>query len=512
MCSTAKPAVHFVGKTIVICVFRSDNCGFCNIFSVTMMNTLTNRRIVVMGAGTSGVAASRLAMSLGGVVTLLDSSREEAVRQRVDGLAAGGAEVLLGPEAEAWAGPADLAVLSPGIAAGSALGRLAAALGCPVVSELAFGGHFCPWPKLAVTGTNGKTTTVEMLTHCLRGAGLRVEAAGNIGLPLAEVARRRPMLDFLVVEVSSFQLENIGNFTPMAAALLNVTPDHLSRHGDMMTYLDLKLSLLRALPPEGTAVIRADLMQMPAVASALKGRRVQIFAADEDQAADFYLSHSAVCRRGLGGDCQKVFAADELLVRGRHNLENVMTVLALAEAAGVGADRLRPALRTFRTGAHRLETIATQAGITFIDDSKATNVDALAQALRQLGNPRQADIALIAGGVDKGCDLQEVLPDLRRYVRKVFLIGSCRDRLAACWGQAVPVEVCTDLARAVAGAAASVVDGGSVLLSPACASQDMFTDYTHRGKCFVEAVRKTLSASVDSTDTPSRRRQCTPAI
>ncbi|MDD4098508.1 MAG: UDP-N-acetylmuramoyl-L-alanine--D-glutamate ligase [Lentisphaeria bacterium] len=465
-----------------------------------------------MGAGTSGVAASRLALSLGGRVTLLDSSRQATVCQRVDGLAAAGAEVRLGPEAEAWAGSADLVVLSPGIAAGSALGRLAAALDCPAVSELAFGGQFCPWPKLAVTGTNGKTTTVEMLTHCLRGAGLRVEAAGNIGLPLSEVAIRRPSLDFLVVEVSSFQLENIGGFRPMAAALLNVTPDHLSRHGDMATYLDLKLALLRALPPEGAAVVRADLLHQPAVATALQDRRVQTFAADELTQADWYQSHGVVWRRRPSGDCQQILAADELLLRGRHNLENVMAVLALAEAAGVTVERLRPALRTFRTGAHRLETIAVQGGVTFIDDSKATNVDALVQALRQLGHPSQADIALIAGGVDKGCDLSEALPDLRRYVRKVFLLGSCRARLASSWGQAVPVEVCADMTQAVAGAAACVADGGAVLLSPACASQDMFADYAHRGECFAEAVRGVLSEGGGSSDTPSQRRHCAPAI
>ena len=457
-----------------------------------MNNRLANQRIVVMGAGASGVAAARLALSLDGKVTLLDSSDQEAVCRRVAGLAESGVEVLLGRQADVWPGPGDLAVVSPGVAAGSVLGRKARAWGCPVVSELAFGGRYCPWPMLAVTGTNGKTTTVEMLTHCLRAAGLRVEAAGNIGLPLAEVAWRQPELDFLVVEVSSFQLENISDFAPLAAALLNVTPDHLSRHGDMATYLELKLALLRALAPGQTAVVRADLMQNPVVAAAVAGRRVVTFTADADGFADFRAEAGAIWRREPTGSYQRVLAEHELSVRGRHNLENVMAVLALAEAAGMATGRLLPSLRSFRTGAHRLETIAVHGGIQFIDDSKATNVDALAQALRQVGHSGGADIALIAGGVDKGCELDEVLPDLRRYVRKVFLLGSCRDRLAASWGKVVPVEPCAGMAEAVAGAAACVAGGGTVLLSPACASQDMFTDYAHRGACFAEAVRNVL--------------------
>ncbi len=453
-----------------------------------MNNLLANQCIVVMGAGASGVAAARLALSLGGKVTLLDSSDQEAVCRRVAGLAESGIEVLLGRQADAWPGPADLVVVSPGVAADSVLGRKAGAWGRPVVSELAFGGRYCPWPMLAVTGTNGKTTTVEMLTHCLRHVGLRVEAAGNIGLPLAEVAWRQPELDFLVVEVSSFQLENICDFAPLAAALLNVTPDHLSRHGDMATYLDIKLALLRALAPGRTAVVRADLMSHPAVAAAVAGRRVVTFTSEAGVDADFRVVDSAVWRREPTGSYQQIVAESDLSVRGRHNLENVMAVLALAEAAGVTTGQALPSLRDFRTGAHRLQTIAVRGSVQFIDDSKATNVDALAQALRQVGHADQADIALIAGGVDKGCELDEVLPDLRRYVRKVFLLGSCRERLAASWGRVVPVEMCDGMAEAVAKAAACVVDGGTVLLSPACASQDMFTDYVHRGECFAEAV------------------------
>ena len=199
----------------------------------------------------------------------------------------------------------------------------------------------------------------------------------EISLPLAR--RRKPELDFLVVEVSSFQLENISDFAPQAAALLNVTPDHLSRHGDMATYLDVKLALLRALAPGRTAVIRADLISHPAVAAAVAGRRVVTFTTEAGVDADFRAVDGVIWRREPAGSHQQVVAESDLSVRGRHNLENVMAVLALAEAAGVTTAQAVPLLRDFRTGAHRLQTIAVRDGVQFIDDSKATNVDALAQ-------------------------------------------------------------------------------------------------------------------------------------
>jgi len=215
------------------------------------------------------------------------------------------------------------------------------------------------------------------------------------------------------------------------------------------------------------------------------------FSGKQQQNADFWLENGDLWRKKADGNKERLLASEELTVPGDHNRKNGLAALALAEAAGCQMEKLLPAMTKFRLGAHRLEVVLEKNGILFVDDSKATNVEALQQALHHFGKTSGADIALIAGGVDKGCDLQEVVPELRQYVRKAFLLGACRERLHASWGQAVPAMNCQSLEQAVAAAMDSVAaNGGTVLLSPACASQDMFVDYAHRGACFVEAVKK----------------------
>lgn len=456
------------------------------------MKKLSGQSILVLGAGASGCAAARLAMAAGAKVSLLDSGRSDALCHEADALRAEGLVVRLGWQDTSWPEHCDLAVISPGITGDGALGRLAAGLTCPVQSELAFGAGFCPWPMLAVTGTNGKTTTVEMLTHALSTAGLRVVAGGNIGMPLSALALARPELDWLVVEVSSFQLERPEGFAPRAAALLNITPDHLNRHGSMDAYLALKMSLLSLLPAGQPAVLHVELLSDERVCRALAGRPCLTFSGASGSTADYALGDGQLWRRGMD---RPLVAVAELPFQGRHNLENAMAALAIAESAGIDCRRLLPGLSSFRTGEHRLSVIAEKAGRRFVDDSKATNVDALLQALAVFGgNGDSPSIALIAGGVDKGCSLDEVRPALKRHVKKVFLIGACRDRLAASWGRDLPCECCVDLPEAVRKAAQSVDNGGTVLLSPACASQDMFTDYAHRGRVFADTVAQLIGS------------------
>lgn len=448
------------------------------------MKSLSGQTILVLGAGASGLAAARLAQSVGARVIVLDSANGDALQQQRASLAPLGIELRLGWQHGSWDAACDMAVTSPGIAAESALGQLAASLPCPVLSELAFGAGYCPWSLWAVTGTNGKTTTVEMLVHALRTAGRQVTAGGNIGLPLSSLAMTRPALDCLITEVSSFQLERPKGFAPAAAALLNVSPDHLNRHGTMDAYLALKLSLLQLLPSGKQAVIHQGLLADERVKDALAGRPYLSFSATAESDADYQLRDGCLWRRGMN---EPLLALHELAWHGQHNAENALAALALAESAGMDGRELVPGLRSFHSGAHRLCLIAEKAGVRFVDDSKATNVDALARALAALGRT-PPDIALIAGGLDKGCTLEEVRPALRRYVKKAFLIGDCKERLAASWGEALPCELCEDLPEAVHKAAHCVAPQGTVLLSPACASQDMFHDYVHRGRVFADAV------------------------
>lgn len=449
---------------------------------------LDGLNVFVFGAGVSGRSAARLAAARQARVFLFDEQASALLQGQLQPLQAAGITCLTGAGSGAAVDvPCHLAVVSPGIRQKTLLGDRLSRLSAPIVSELAFGALYCRRPMLAVTGTNGKTTTVEMLTHCLRQAGYEAEACGNIGLPLSEVALRSVLPEWLVVEVSSFQLEHAENFWPYASALLNVTPDHLDRHGSMAVYLQEKLKLLRQSQREHPVVVRAELMADPAVAAALRQRQVVTFSAGGGIKADYGLQDGRMVRRRPGGGA---LALAQLPFSGRHNFENAMAALALAETAGVSFAQAAVGLSTFTTGHHRLELVCERGGVRYINDSKSTNVDALIQALQAVGSPGRRNIVLIAGGIDKDCDLSEACEYLRWYVRQVLLIGQCRERLQASWGQVVPATLCDTLEEACAEARRTAADGDVVLLSPACASQDMFKDYAHRGQVFGEWVNK----------------------
>lgn len=450
---------------------------------------IKNKNILLLGAGASGSAAARLARAQGANCSLLDEKASECLQDLQENLTKDGIACRFGWTAEQQPPPADLIVISPGIKPDSTLGRLALRSTVPVLGELAFAAAFCPWPLLAVTGTNGKTTTVELLTHCLQLAGLRVQAAGNIGLPLSQVVNQPGNWDFVVAEVSSFQLEAAAGFQPVVAALLNVTPDHLDRHGSMSKYLDLKLQLLRQVPPAGSVVIKAELLALPQVKDAIKGKKIVSFTTQAKTAADFFLQDSTLCQC-QAGRVRTLFATAALLLKGRHNYENALAVLAMMAAAGLDPETAAAGLGSFSSGKNRLEMVGTWSGVTYINDSKATNAAALCQALETCASPGKRSIILLAGGVDKGCSLEEVLTPLAKYVKKAFLFGECRQQLADVWQAAAPVAVCKDLESAVADASALAQQGDTVLLAPGCASFDMFSDYVHRGQTFIKIVKR----------------------
>ncbi|MBN2451718.1 MAG: UDP-N-acetylmuramoyl-L-alanine--D-glutamate ligase [Lentisphaeria bacterium] len=457
---------------------------------------MAGQRVLVLGLGESGLAAARLARLHGAEVTVLDQAPAAALRARSEHLEGIGVEV----RAE-WNGAPppfspDLTILSPGIRPSSDLGILAASVPGPVIGELEFGFRHCACPILAVTGTNGKTTTVELLFHCLRKAGYRTAAAGNIGTPLCDAVRRSHLLDVLVVEVSSFQLESVERFAPLGAALLNLTPDHLDRHRTMEEYLAVKLRLFRHVSSARHAVLRADLGRDPRVMAALPAGAARTFSGTDDGASAYVVSASRMlCRREEDGILTPLAAVSELRLRGRHNLENALAALALADAGGFDAERLAPHAVSFGVGPHRLETVAVCNGIRFVNDSKATNPDALCRALDVLATPAgPAHILLIAGGVDKGVSFAGLEETLRRCVKGVFLIGTCRERLAKLWNGALCCRQHASLEAALDAAIEEAVAGDVVLLSPGCASQDMFRDYADRGSRFRDLVGRRFGA------------------
>ena len=441
------------------------------------------KKILILGAGNSGKSAAKLAKLQGDAVTLLDSGTPDV---QIDGV-----EVVTGRKAEEWSGQVDLVIYSPGIPLGSRLDEIGCATGAPQVSELAYGASFLNCPILAVTGTNGKTTTVEMLEHCLNAAGHRTIAAGNIGLPISEVVATGATPEILVAEVSSFQLEHPGGFAPTAATILNITPDHLVRHHTMEAYIDAKLSIFAS--PATKCSINDATLQINQVANTLHNRIIVSFSAASNSKATFHLEDDWLVKTTEKNTIHRLVKVSDLPFSGTHNLENALAALALSDSAGIDALSIAPHLKTFTTGAHRLQKVNQIGGTLFIDDSKATNVDALIKALQALrGNPDTTSkmIALIAGGVDKECSLDEAIPFLKDSVGNVFLIGQCAKRLHTSWGSHVKTHLCASMEEAVRQAYTSLPEGGIVLLSPACASQDMYHDYAERGNDFRNSSMK----------------------
>ncbi len=453
----------------------------------------TPQHILVLGLGVSGVAAAELALQLRARVTVLDAASGARQQERAESLRNRSVDVRLGWNQDAWSGdPPTLAVLSPGIPPGSVLGRLAAGLACPVAGELEFGFRHVACPVLAITGTNGKTTTTELLAACLKQAGKRVMAAGNIGVPLCEAARKSGQLDFLVVEVSSFQLETCERFAPLAAAVLNITPDHLDRYETGMAgYAAAKARLFRNMPDAGKIVLRGDVAVMPEIRTALPaaGTPVLFSSTDDLWSAYFLAADGMLCRRA-GGQASPIIHRDRLRLKGLHNVENALAVIALAELAGVPASALVPGLESFAPSPHRLELVAAANGVRYINDSKATNPDAVVRALETVAPPPPGRILLIAGGLDKGMDFSLLTRALPLHVREIFLIGKSRESLANLWRGMVYCQQFSSLEAAVDVAVEHAAPGDVVLLSPGCASMDMFANYAERGDSFRRAVKR----------------------
>jgi UDP-N-acetylmuramoylalanine--D-glutamate ligase len=296
--------------------------------------------------------------------------------------------------------------------------------------------------------------------------------------------------DCAVLEVSSFQLELPEGLAVDAAAILNVTPDHLDRHGTMENYRDIKLRIAALVRPGGTVVCNSALI--PWMHCGEGAVPAALCTAGENSVAgmtSWTVAPEGICIRTADGGENLFIARSALCVRGNHNLANAAAVCAVMSALGIPAESYRGALGEFKCGPHRLEEVGQVGGVTYIDDSKATDVDATRQALRTVGPAAGKHVHLIAGGLDKGCALTDVETELRMYVKQAYLIGTCRQRLARLWEGEIPCILCENMEDAVRKAAANAEAGDIVLLSPACASLDTFKSYAQRGEVFVAAMR-----------------------
>lgn len=445
---------------------------------------LKDKDVLVLGLGRSGMAAAALLSRDGARVVVRDEGDGDVLQERALQLRERGVRVELGNHFD-WTKHFDLAVLSPGIAPERPMVREVAKRHLPVLSELELAYRFCLCPIVAITGTNGKTTTTELITTAVLGCDKRAIAAGNIGYALSDAAEQSASLDALVVEVSSFQLEKIDRFRPDVGVWLNLTPDHLDRHGSLEEYAKAKARLFLNQKPEDVAILSTQALNWARrVGASFNGRLITI-AANGDT-ADLWLD--PVDRQTIWSwlpECRGiVMRLDETNLRGQHNAENILATLAAGIALGLPVRGVREAILGYCPQPHRCELVAEIQGVTYINDSKATNVDAVEKALASLPGP----VVLIAGGRDKALEFTGLKEVMTGKVKLAVVIGETADRLRAAWGGVVPCQRAATMAEAVRVAAHSARRGDTVLLSPACASFDMFRNYEHRGDEFKAQV------------------------
>jgi UDP-N-acetylmuramoylalanine--D-glutamate ligase len=354
-------------------------------------------------------------------------------------------------------------------------------------------GQYLRLPVAAISGTNGKTTTTTLVGELLRASGRRPLMGGNIGTPLVDLVDNQSQADCLVLEISSFQLDTAPSFRPHAAALLNITADHLDRYPDFQAYVDSKAGLFRRQEPRDLAILNADDPLVAPLADRLKSR-VYLYSCQKSLNLGAWKTDQAVCVR-LSDGAQAEFPLAQITLPGEHNLENIMAAVLLALEMGATPGGCAQVLAGFQGLPHRLQWVANRRGVDFYDDSKGTNVGAVVRSLEHFQRP----VILIAGGRDKGGDYQPLSPLLRQKVKQLILLGEAKEIMAAALAGQAPIQTAADMAQAVELAFAAAVPGDVVLLSPACSSFDMFQDYAARGRIFQQAVRSLDHGSQNSS-------------
>ena len=450
--------------------------------TIDAQHPLPGSRALIVGAARSGVSAARLLRRHGVDVRVCDTRTADSAPDAARTLAELGAHAVWGSDAVANLEGRDFVIWSPGIPSSHPIAEAARERGIPVWSELELGSHAAHAPLVCITGTNGKSTTTDLTGALLRAAGREVEVCGNIGRPICDVAEGVSAAGLLVVEVSSFQLETVDRLKPFVGVWLNLTPDHIDRHGDLEHYALAKQRLFERQDESDYAVWNAD--------------DAQVMQRRAGTATWLEFSTLGPVAQGAGveggqlvlawrGGVERLMPASELGIPGPHNLANALAALAAVLPWEIAPATLRRALQEYRGLEHRLERVAVVDGVTFVNDSKATNLGSLEVALQSF----EAPVVLIAGGRDKGQDFAPLHDLVRRSASHVVLIGEGADAMERAWPSVPHVRAAT-LDAAVAAAFAHARPSGTVLLSPGCASFDMFRDYEDRGQRFKAEVAR----------------------
>ncbi len=445
------------------------------------------RRVLIVGMARSGVAAAKLLCRAGARVTINDMKEESAFKGALDELKELPVNWQLGQDAVPLLANVDVLVISPGVPIDAPVVAAAKEQKLPVLGELEMASRFLRGTLLAVTGTNGKTTTVSLLGEIFREAGKIVHVAGNIGYPLSAAALSARSEDIVIAEVSSFQLETIERFTPAVAAVLNVTEDHLNRHGTMAVYSGLKRHIFVNQGEGDVAVLNYDDAACRDMAAGLKGK-VAFFSRQAEVPQGAFVRDGSIIVR-FAGEERAVCRTDEIRIPGPHNLENALAATIIAFVRGVPAPVIRHALRTFQGVEHRIEFVAEKSGVRYINDSKGTNVDSTIKAVEAMTLPT----AIILGGYDKHVSFAPLAEHMAQLplIRHAVLIGQTAPQLEQALKEAgfTAITPADTLEEAVLKARELSAGVGNVLFSPACASFDMFEDYEQRGRVFKQIVQ-----------------------
>lgn len=434
---------------------------------------------MVLGLARTGRETARFLAQQGAIVQLSDLRAAADLQAELSALAGLPIQYHLGGQDVNWLEGVDMVVPSPGVPMNNPLLREAGRRGAEIVSEIELAYRCLSLPLIAVTGTNGKSTTTTLIGEILKANGTKTFIGGNLGTPLIGCAAGR--WDWGVVEVSSFQLEWVTWFRPRIAVLLNLTEDHLDRYPDLSAYGRAKQRIFAAQEEADIAVLNRDDSRVWPMRQQLRAQVVSI-GFSEVRNGVFAERDAIVWRHG---EAEERFPLAAVKIKGVHNVENMMAAIAATKAAGVEYGIIQKTLETFPGLEHRLEFVREKDGVSYFNDSKGTNVGAVEKSLASFSAP----VILIAGGVDKGGDYSPLQKDIRQRVRRLVLFGAAKDVIAEALGHLTETVIVADLAAAVADAAAHAQPGDVVLLSPACSSFDMFRDYAERGKAFKSLVR-----------------------
>jgi len=440
---------------------------------------INGKHIAILGAVRSGIGAAKLAKQLGAVPFVSDFGKIE----KIESLDAERINYETGKHSDKVF-DCDFIITSPGVPSKSEVLLKAKEKNIKVITEVEFASWFCKGTIISITGTNGKTTTTSLMAHLLNESGYKCYSAGNIGLAFSEVVLNMNENDFVALETSSFQLDYIDTFKPKYSLILNITPDHLDRYNNSVDeYAASKFRVFENQNDDDFYIYNADDKYLQKEISNKKVNKYSFSLNHMLANGSFY--HNEDLNFSIAGKSEKVCSASSLKIKGEHNIANALAVLTVAKLIEIENSKIENAFKTFEAVEHRIEFVRELNGVQYFNDSKATNVDAVWYALRSFNEP----LYLILGGKDKGNDYNQIKDLVKEKVKKIYAIGSSAEKVFSFFNSIVNVEKMDSLESVVEKANKETVKGDVVLLSPACASFDMFNSYEHRGKVFKEAVK-----------------------